>query len=180
MLAVVFEFLFEMPFAQGIFEAGHDGALAEGLVKIIVRAGAHGFDAYVHVVHTGGDKKRHVRMLVANLGEQFHTAETWHLKVGNDRVETLPLQSHEGFFRGAGGCTAKSWSCQDEGKKFDCGGLVIYGQDADCRGTVRGSVRRMACLFRRLILCVFLRGNVHKSHYCSTQGPVFSDRKSVV
>src|SRR5438445_996891 len=71
-LAIVFDLLFKLALVKGAFEAGHDGTFPERFDKIVVRATAHRLHAYVHVIHTGGDQERHVRMAPPDFRQEFH------------------------------------------------------------------------------------------------------------
>ena len=173
-LAVVFDFLLQPSFAQSVVEAGDDRAFAERLDKIVVGAGAHGFDTHVHVVNTSSDEERHVRMSVTNFREKFHATEARHLKVGNDGVERLALQSYEGFFGSASGSAAKCRRREDEREKPGSRRFIVNGKNASRRSAAMRGIAGMVCGF----LCVSLIGFVHCdvliAPYCSTQGPVFS------
>jgi hypothetical protein len=103
MLAVVFDLLLKILLVKGALQAGDDSTLDKRFDEIVVRAGAHGLDANFHVVHTGSDQERHVRMAAANLGKKFQATDAGHLQVGNDGIEDLVLQNAEGFFARIGG-----------------------------------------------------------------------------
>jgi hypothetical protein len=91
MLAIVFDFLLQPPLVKSVFKTGHNRTFSKRLDKIVVRSRAHGFDAHVHVIYTGGNEEGHVGVLVTNFGEQLHAAKARHLKIRNDRVEGLAL-----------------------------------------------------------------------------------------
>src|ERR1700758_4449761 len=174
MMAIMFDFLLEPALVQSVFEAGDDGGFAKRLDKIVVGAGAHGFDAHVHVVYASRDEERHVGMMMANFGEEFHAAQAWHLKVGDDGVERLALQSYEGFFGSASGSATKCRRRQDKGKKPNSGRFIIYGEDASDKRVVGNGNGRGVFGFLYASLIGFVHGDVRIAPYCSTQGPAFS------
>src|SRR5208282_4659191 len=140
MQAVIFNLLFQMPFVKGPLEAGNDSALQKRLDEIIVRAGAHGLNTHLDVVHTGGDQKSHVRIAAANLGKKFQAADTRHLEVGNDGVKAIALQNPEGFLAGSGSRAGKERWPQHYGEESASGPFIVDGKYADDgRKTICGS-----------------------------------------
>src|SRR5579859_1183045 len=108
MLTVVLDLQFQLPLVEGTLQAYADRTFPKRFDEVVVRAAAHGLHADLEVVNTGGDQERHVRVRAAYLGEQFQTADSGHLKVGDNRIESLALQSHKGFFAAGGGRAVKS------------------------------------------------------------------------
>jgi hypothetical protein len=109
MLAVVLDLLFELPLVESTLQTYKDVTFPKRFDEIIVRAAAHGLNADLQVVDAGGDQERHVGVGAANLGEQLQTADSRHLKVRDNSIESLALQSHESFLAARGGRAMKSW-----------------------------------------------------------------------
>src|ERR1017187_3724589 len=98
MVAIVFDLLLKPVLIQCLREATHDGAFVERLNKIIVRPEPHRLYADFHVIDTGSHQERYVRIAAANFFEQLNSANTWHIKIRNNRIEMFPLQRLESFF----------------------------------------------------------------------------------
>ena len=134
MLTVVLDLQFELPLVQGTLQAYTDGTFTKRFNEIVVRAAAHGLHADLQVVDAGGDQERHVRVGTANLGKQFQTADPGHLKVGDNGIESLALQSHKGFLAAGGGCAVKSRRRKHQGDELRSSQLIVDGEHADNRG----------------------------------------------
>jgi hypothetical protein len=135
--AVVLDLLLKMPFVESTLKAGKDGILRKRLDQIVVSAVAHGSYTDVDVVNAGGDEKGHVRVGLANAGEEFETAHARHFEVGNDGIESLALESHEGFLSRGRGRARIIRRAQHHREEFRGGAFVVDSQDADDGGMGR-------------------------------------------
>jgi hypothetical protein len=129
-LAVGFDLLLEMPFVEGTLKAGKDSTLRKGLDEIVVGTEAHSSHAHVDVVDARSDHEGHVRVQLANTGQELEARHPRHFEVGNDGIEALALESDEGFVAAAGGGAGISGRTQHHRKKFGSGALVVDRQDA--------------------------------------------------
>jgi hypothetical protein len=102
MLTIVFDLLFEMPLMQGALKACQYGAFLKRLNKIVIRARTHCLHAYIHVIDARGHQERHIGIMAASFDQKLHAANSRHAKVGDDGIESLALQGHEGFFAAVG------------------------------------------------------------------------------
>jgi hypothetical protein len=82
------------------------------------------------------------------LREQLHAADPRHLKIGNDGIERLALQSRESFFAVAGGAAPESRRAQDDGKKLAGRSFVVDGKNASDVLVIRRKTGELAFGFR--------------------------------
>jgi hypothetical protein len=177
MLPVVFDLLFEFPFVQRAFDACQDGAVMERFDEIVVRTAAHRVHADVHIIHARSDQKGQVGIAATRFGEEFHTTDAGHLKVGNDHVEPPAPESHERFFAIAGSGAVKRGGPEDEREEFASGGFVVDDQNAyrgleSWRNLGDSSLR-----FSGESSISLGHPSGYPTFYCSTQGPVFSMKR---
>jgi hypothetical protein len=78
-----------------------------------------------------------MRIPLPSLGENFHAADSGHAKVGNDRVEPLPLQGNQGFFTIVCGRAMESWSFQEKAEQLESSGLIIDNEHVGGRPVIR-------------------------------------------
>src|SRR5258708_6956391 len=69
-----------------------------------------------------------MRMVASSFREKFHAANTWHAKIGNYHIKVLTPQGDDGFFTVSCGHTVKSWSAQEERKKFKGREFIVDSQ----------------------------------------------------